>query len=486
MTRTTTRLLLPGVACIAHLACCGLLLAEGDESALEQHAWKYRMDDTIRIVEGNPIRSRYHKESGGQAYVFLKPDGSQELVPCDLFSEDDKPLIAEAIRLSRSKQDSENAAAASKSDHLDRKAAMELCVRTREDAFRLLPRLPSSSHESVLSFVRHALSNDRFFPKVYASAVDNLHRILLPAVQSGDSDKMRDAMRQMTSAELAALDDFVLTTKHGKSVVGSYDKTYGEVVLACWRASLDGPAENYRPIFIEPHARDCRVSLPRGRVFDAASYLPAQGVRAIFEKAEKREKDLSTLIPRHTNGVPFAILKHIGNKLNGTAIAQFADGGLMMNGNYNNNERHGKFLVMTEDRSIKYAAEYDHGDKHGLVCVFRSGRPLLVQECANNKPRFTYLVDEKGQIGEQHEGVPSVASKPFLAALAFLERTEDELLQNEKDVKEYVEKVEDSVRRWRAATNATLALSRFNELQTLRSTADAALMGSLHQMSLAR
>ncbi len=483
MTHTITHFLLPGVICIAHFVSWHLTFAAEVAPGQEPLQWKYRDEETIRAIEGTPIRSRYHKESGGQAYVFLKPDGNEAFVPCDLFSEDDRKRIAEAIRLSGAKQESENAAAVSESDRLDRKAAMELCVRTREEAFRLLPRLPPSSHDSVISFVRHALSNDRFFPQVYISAVENLHRTLLPAVQSGDKDKMREAMRQMTSAELAALDDFVLSTKRGQSIIADYDETFGEVLVACWHASLQGPAEEYRPIFIEPAVRDVRISLPRGKTFDASSYFPPKGVRAMFEDATKDQTDFSTLMPKHKNDVPFAVLKHNAGKLHGPAIAQFEDGGLMMSGMYVNNERHGTFLVMSEDRSVKFAADYDRGDKDGLACVFRSGRPLLIQECANNKPQFTYLLDEKGLIGEQHEGVPSVASEAFQAAIAFLERTENELLQNEKKVKEYVDKVETSVRRWRAAQNGALARTRFNELQNVRSSADAALMGTLHQMS---
>jgi hypothetical protein len=484
MNRAINRLLVPSVVCIAHLASYGLPLAAGDESALEQHAWKYRVDETVRVVEGTPIRSRYHKETGGQAYVFQKPDGNEALVPCDLFSEDDRKRIAEAIRLSNAKQDSENAAAVSESDLLNRKAAMELCVRTREEAFRRLPRRRSSSPSAVSSLTRHALTSDRFFWDVYLAAVNKFLKHLLPAEQSRDTSTMQEAMRQLSPAELAALDDFVLSTNLGQSTIADYDKTFGEVLVACWHASLQGPAEEYRPIFIEPAVRDVRISLPRGKTFDASSYFPPKGVRAMFEDATKDQNDFSTLTPKHKNDVPFAVLKHNAGKLHGPAIAQFEDGGLMMSGMYVNNERHGKFLVMAEDRSIRYAGEYDRGDKDGLICVFRAGAPLLIQECKNNESVFSYLIDEQGKIAEQHkEEVPSAASEAFQSAVAFLDRTEDEFLKNEKQVKAYVDKVETSVRRWRAAQNSAMSLERFNDLQRIRSNADAALMGTLRDMA---
>jgi hypothetical protein len=454
----------------------GLMAAEVLSEDLSE--WTYRDGEETKAITAAPQRTGYDNEKDCDVLIFQLANGEEASLPAAWFSEGTRDRFAAgAESRSRRSKEAERAARAD-SDQADRVKAMQRSVQLREEAFAKLPRRRSRIEDMTTTQIR-AFTTDRFDCEVYLSAVSNLHTQLLPAESSGDAKLMQKAMQSMTSAELSALDDFVLSTPQGQSLVGDKGKTCGDLLVRCWRAVCDGPQEEYRPIFIEPAMRGVVVALPDGKRFSAAEFFPTVGVRALFEQGAKHKDNYSVLMPMQKNKTPFALLTQSSGKLNGPAFAQFADGGLMMAGMYANNSRTGKFVVFSEDRAIRFAAEYDKGDKEGLVCVFRNGAPLLLQECRNNKPEVTHLVGDDHKILMTFKGLPSSMPTAAVEALAFLARVEDELRDGENKIKSYVARVEKAVRTWRAARNGAMARARFNEIQQLQDVFDSQLMGNM-------
>ena len=453
----------------------GLVAAEVVSEDLSE--WKYRDGEEAKVITAAPQRTGYDNEKDCDVLVFQLTNGEEVSIPAAWFSEGTRDrFAAEADSRSRRSKEAERAARAG-SDQADRVKAMQRSVQFREEAFARLPRRQVRAAD--ISHIFRAVTNDKFDSQVYLSAVSKLNTQLLPAERSGDKKLIQRAMQSMASAELSALDDFVLSTPQGQGLVDDQGKTYGDVLVTCWRAVSDGPQEEFRPIFIEPAVRGIVVPLPGGKMFSAADFFPTVGVRALFEQGARHKDNYSVLMPMQKNKTPFALLTQTSGKLNGPVFAQFEDGGLMMAGMYVNNNRTGRFIVFSEDRSIRFAAEYDKGDKEGLVCVFRHGAPLLLQECRNNKSEVTHLVGDDHKILMTFKGLPSSMPTAAVEALTFLAQVEDELREGENKIKSYVSQVEKAVRTWRAARNGAMARARFNDMQQLQDVSDAQLIGNM-------
>ncbi len=454
----------------------GLMAAEVVSEDLSE--WKYRDGEETKVITAAPQRTGYDNEKDCDVLVFQLANGEEASIPAAWFSDGTRDrFAAEAESRSRRSKEAERAVRAD-SDQADRVKAMHRSVELREEAFARLPRKRVRT-AGVSEIAVRALTTDNFDWQVYLSAVSKLHTQLLPAESSGDAKLIQKAMQSMASAELSALDDFVLSTPQGQGLVGDEGKTYVDVLVRCWRAVCDGPQEGYRPIFIEPAMSGIVVALPDGKRFSAADFFPAVGVRALFEQGARHKDNYSVLMPMQQNKTPFALLTQTSGKLNGPVFAQFEDGGLMMAGMYVNNNRTGRFVVFSEDRAIRFAAEYNKGDKEGLVCVFRHGAPLMLQEYRNNKPEVTHLIGDDHKIIMTFKGLPTSVPAAAVDALAFLARVEDELREGENKVKSYVARVEKAVRTWRAARNGAMARARFNEIQQLQDVSDAQLMRNM-------
>ncbi len=465
------------IVCLSQIGgLTGLVAAEVVSEDLSE--WKYRDGEEAKVITAAPQRTGYDNEKDCDVLVFQLTNGEEVSIPAAWFSEGTRDrFAAEAESRSRRSKEAERAARAG-SDQADRVKAMQRSVELREEAFARLPRRKQMP-EDGFSFVKKINTTDKFEREVYASAFTKFNEELLPAESAGEVIAMRKAMQRMTTAELSALDDFVLSTLLGQSLLGNAGKTYGDVLVRCWRAALDGPEQEYRPVFVEPAVRGIVVPLPGGKMFSAADFFPTVGVRALFEQGARHKDNYSVLMPMQKNKTPFALLTQTSGKLNGPVFAQFEDGGLMMAGMYVNNNRTGRFIVFSEDRAIRFAAEYDKGDKEGLVCVFRHGAPLMLQECRNNKPEVTHLIGDDHKIVMTFKGLPTSVPAAAVDALAYLARVEDELREGENKVKSYVARVEKAVRTWRAARNGVMARARFNEIQQLQDVSDIQLMGNM-------
>lgn len=367
---------------------------------------------------------------------------------------------------------------ASDVESLEKTEAMDRSLQLREQAFANLPRPRGANWMSDRSLA-NAVETDNFARDVYVRALAKLHEQLVPAYASHDAHRMRDAMRSFTVAELAAIDDFILTTTEGQRLVKSRDFTYGDVLIRSWQAVRNGSKAEYRPVFIQRAMQQIVIQLPGGRSFMAATFFPPAGVQKIFDECRGRKDDYSLLMPVRGDGTPFAVIHQARGKLHGFSCAEFEDGGLMMYGGYTENERDVRLLVLAEDRSIRFAGEYAKGDKEGLVCVFRSGKPLLVQVCRRDRATESHLIGDDGRVAASYDDVSGTDAPDLIAALSLLKNVEDELREGEKKVKQYVEKVELAVRNWRAAQNGMRSQARFGQLQAVRSAENMLLYGSL-------
>jgi len=462
---------------------CGLSLlhcwmsAAASPTGEELSTWEYRQGDKTQSIEAAACRRGFDNDLGCNVLVFRRADGEEVKLPMSAFTDEDQQRFATATEASAKMRKQKEREARSKRALADKTRAMRLSVQFREDAFAKLPPGRPITAEAVVRGLSRFIKSDRFPPAAYTTAIDKAVEKLLPAVTSGNDDVIRQTMNQFTTTELAALDDFVLSTEYGKSNIKDTKTTFGDILLAGWRASLQGAADQYRPIFIEPSMRDLVVPLPGGKAFTAADFFPTRGVRMLFEEGERKKNNYSTLMPESKNKTPFAVLSQQNGKLNGPACAQFEDGGLMMAGTYADNKRTGRFLVLSEDRAIRFAAEYNaKGSKDGMLCLFRAGSPLLVQECRNDTPKTTHICGDNAQVVFSFDGLPSALPATVRDAMEFLELTEDELREAEKQIKDYVDKVEQAVRRWRVGQNGAAARARFNDLQRQQENGSLQLM----------
>jgi hypothetical protein len=331
----------------------------------------------------------------------------------------------------------------------------------------------------IKSSLAEAVAADNFDRAVYDRALEKMQDQLIPAYESNDAHRMRDAMQSFTVAELASLDDFILSTTEGQRYVQSHDFTYGDVLLRSWQAVRKGPVAEFRPVFMQRAMQQVVIQLPGGKTFTAANFFPRLGVRQIFDECSRKKDDYFLLMPVRQDGTPFAVIHQAKGKLHGFSCAEFEDGGLMMYGGYTENDRDVRLLVLAEDRSIRFACEYAKGDKDGLACVFRNGRPLLVQVCQSDRVTSSHLIGDDYRVVASYDDVSERHDPPLAEAVAFLKHVEAELRDGEKRIKQYVEKVEHAVRTWRAAQNGARAQMRFGQLQALRSSENMQLIGSL-------
>jgi hypothetical protein len=359
--------------------------------------------------------------------------------------------------------------------------AMDRSLRLRSQAFAELPRQRTWGSTRIEQIVSAGPTDD-YDRRVYIRALEKNRDHLIPAYRSGDAHRMRDAMRSFTVAELAALDDLILSNTRCQGPIDGEDFSYAEVLSRCWQAVRNGSPADYRPVFLQKSMRSLVLNLPGGKTFTTEKFFPREGVREIFDDCQSRKDDYSILMPERQDGTPFAVIHQQGGKLHGFSCAEFQDGGLMMYGGFTKNERDVQLLVLSEDRSIRFAGEYDKGDREGMTCLFHHGRPVLAQVCKNDGVSESHLFDADGRVIASASG-DADGNPAFKEALALAKKVEDELREGEKKVKVYVEKVEHAVRTWRAAQNGAVSRARFGQLQSLREVQGLQLIGGLRELS---
>jgi hypothetical protein len=93
--------------------------------------------------------------------------------------------------------------------------------------------------------------------------------------------------------------------------------------------------------------------------------------------------------PNHTVN---AILSLKLGRLNGPAVTLYEDGHLASVSTYETGELHGDFRLWDGDRHRVFFAQFARGKRDGVSCLFREGRPWLIQDWDKDEAQSQYLV----------------------------------------------------------------------------------------------
>ena len=98
------------------------------------------------------------------------------------------------------------------------------------------------------------------------------------------------------------------------------------------------------------------------------------------------------VVAQYPNRTVNAILSLKQGRLSGPAVTLYEDGHLASVSSYETGELHGDFRQWNENRRREFFAQYAHGKREGVSCLFREGRPWLIQDWKKDEAESQYLV----------------------------------------------------------------------------------------------
>jgi hypothetical protein len=264
-----------------------------------------------------------------------------------------------------------------------------------------------------------------------------------------------------SSGEVVGVNTFTITAGQHLNFAGSVAPISG--MMAQFAIANPKPLTdlhiNPGQVTLLPESRTLKIALPNGRVVDFSIFVPDADQlvqQAAMAKANKSADRSGRLKIPYPSGKDFARLHRAAAHLSGPAVALYENGNAMMCGAYLKNQRHGNFLICSENHGAVLAAQYVDGKKNGFLCLFDKGVPWLIQEYKMNKILSHHVcVDLK--VTESYPDQVQKPSQSLELARTRLAEVEKQMLANEVVVKRFVRQVEEEDRWARASSKSVEA-----------------------------
>jgi S1-C subfamily serine protease/antitoxin component YwqK of YwqJK toxin-antitoxin module len=233
---------------------------------------------------------------------------------------------------------------------------------------------------------------------------------------------------------------------------------------------------------VKSWSRD-RIALPTGKTLDFDIFSKLATVLSDADRTQLEAQGAFSI--NYPSGKPFALLQHMNGELHGLCCAQHENGNAMLLGRYEKGERSGNFRMAADDGKPLLDAQFARGKKNGLVCFYKEGQPLLVQECSKGKPQWSHRLEgyEVAESLEHKTNKDSTASEKMQEAIDALAAFEKKLKANEVQVKKLVKELEEDIRKQRAAARGALSQQMIQQRINSRAAENAAVINGLRSAS---
>lgn len=182
------------------------------------------------------------------------------------------------------------------------------------------------------------------------------------------------------------------------------------------------------------------IALPSGQTLSktAISFSPEQ-VNRLFSK------DAPTFSWNYEGGAMGGLVCHQRGKLHGGAAAYYETGEPMTLLTYRESRRDGTLRLWDQSGNITLYAQYTRGNKDGLSCLFKDGRPWLIQLHNKGVLINSYLV-----IVEQssYVAIPTGVAAPNKDHASELDESQKRLAELEKEILDGERKLKNRVATW--------------------------------------
>jgi hypothetical protein len=191
-----------------------------------------------------------------------------------------------------------------------------------------------------------------------------------------------------------------------------------------------------------------RVRLPSGFVLtQAAVDLPPRWQDDFFPPS------VSVYVGLYPNDAVRGVFTIRQRKLDGPSATLYEDGSLATVAQYSTGLLHGALRLWEENKQRLLYAEYTKGEKHGVTCLFKKGKPWLVQEWTKGELRQQYLVKFLDQtplvVPQVH--LAGQQTQDFAEAVKRLDQLGAEILKGQEDLLAWLKTEDDRLRKDKVA-----------------------------------
>jgi len=238
------------------------------------------------------------------------------------------------------------------------------------------------------------------------------------------------------------------------------------------------PRKSRVRIDLVPKGIETIVKLPNGAQFSYEIFETKQDALVV---AAKGEQGGSHVVFSYPNGTMQAAAQQRGGRLHGVTIGQYENEMPMVFANYDEGDRHGLLKTWNNEGERMLYGQYLKGRRNGFVCFHVKDKLALL--LLYQRGQLTWIQLMSGPV--PLEGFATLeAAKKHTAAAKLLDELEDydkKLKQDEFKFKNTVRELETDLRRQRASALAPSKRARIMERGEERSSAVSGFMESMRR-----
>ena len=196
------------------------------------------------------------------------------------------------------------------------------------------------------------------------------------------------------------------------------------------------------------------IRLPSGTTLDTATFEVRPQWREMFAKGH------AFYAPKYGSGSLQGMHARDGTKLDGPSATLYENGKLKILATYPDAVRQGAFRVWDESGRMLLYVQYKDGKKHGVVCLFQTGKPWFIQEWKAGELTGETLVRAAGGSSDD--------AKKALAG------TEDMLQESDRDLRK-------NLRQWVQETTQDIREQNVDAMKPVHEARARAFSNAHHQ-----